>query len=62
MLWVSPNGMIANTATAATIEMIGASANRKPTEVAGRNCSLVSSLMMSASGWISPNGPTRLGP
>ena len=46
----SPKGMIPNAATAVTIEMIGASANRKPTEVVGRNCSLVSSLRMSASG------------
>ena len=32
------------------------------TEVCGRDCSLVTSLRMSASGCIRPNGPTRLGP
>ena len=54
MSCTSPNGMIANAATAVTIEMIGAIANRKPIEVVGRNCSLVSSLRMSASGCNAP--------
>jgi hypothetical protein len=49
-----PNGMIANAATAVTIEMTGASANRKPVEVLGRNCSLVSSFTMSANGCSAP--------
>ena len=62
MFWVSPKGMIANAAQAVRIEITGASANRTPTEVVGRNCSLVSSLRMSAIGCSAPNGPTRLGP
>ena len=40
MSTVSPNGMIAKAATAVMIEMIGASAKSKPTDVRGRNCSL----------------------
>ena len=57
-----PNGISANAATAVVIEMIGASLNIQPIAVRGRNCSFVSSLPMSASGWMSPNGPTRFGP
>ena len=44
------------------IEIAGDSANSQPIAVRGRNCSLVSSLTMSAIGVIAPNGPTRLGP
>jgi hypothetical protein len=62
MSTVSPNGMIAKAATAVMIEMIGASRNSQPTDVRGRNDSFVSSLTMSASGCMAPNGPTRLGP
>jgi hypothetical protein len=54
MFWTLPKGMIANAATAIRIEMIGASTNRNPIEVDGRNCSLVSSLRMSASGCSAP--------
>ena len=36
--------MIAIVATAVTIEITGASANSKPTDVRGRNCSLESEL------------------
>ena len=54
MSCVSPKGMIAKAATAVRIETIGATANRKPTEVVGRNCSLVSSFRMSASGCRAP--------
>jgi hypothetical protein len=50
MLWTPPNGMIANEATAVRIEISGATAYRKPTDVNGRDCSLVSSLRMSAIG------------
>ena len=46
----SPNGMIASAAIAVRIEISGASANRKPIDVRGRNCSLDSSLTMSAIG------------
>ena len=35
---------------------------QEPTEVVSRNCSLVSSLRMSASGCRAPYGPTRFGP
>ena len=62
MSTVLPNGTIANATQAVTIEIAGASANRKPTDVRGRNCSLTSSLKMSAIGCSAPNGPTRLGP
>jgi hypothetical protein len=62
MCWTLPNGISANAATAVTIEMIGATANSRPIEEVGRNCSLVSSLRMSASGCSAPYGPTRLGP
>ena len=48
--------------TAVVIEIVGASANSQPIEVRGRNCSLVSSLTMSAIGCSRPKGPTRLGP
>ncbi len=62
IFWTLPKGMIANAATAVRIEINGATANSRPTEVVGRNCSLVSSLTMSASGCSAPYGPTRLGP
>ena len=57
-----PKGIRASAPTAIVIEMIGAMRNRNPTLVAGRDASLVANLMISASGWNSPNGPTRLGP
>ena len=47
---------------AVKIATIGAIRNRNPTEVVVRNGSLVANLTISASGCISPNGPTRLGP
>ena len=50
MSTVSPNGMIANAATAVRIEISGASAKSQPIDVRGRNCSLVRSLTMSAIG------------
>ena len=62
MSTVSENGMIASVATAVMIEIAGASANSQPTAVLGRNCSLESSLTMSAIGCSSPYGPTRFGP
>ena len=62
MCWTSPNGIMASAATAVRIAITGAIRNRKPTEVVGRNGSLVANLTISASGCISPNGPTRLGP
>ena len=62
MSTVSENGMIATVATAVSIEIAGASANSQPIDVRGRNCSLNSSLPMSAIGCRIPNGPTRLGP
>ena len=62
MCWTLPNGMSASEVTAVRIATIGAIRNRKPTEVVGRNGSLVANLTISASGCISPNGPTRLGP
>jgi hypothetical protein len=54
MSWTFPNGMIAKVATADMIEIIGAIANRSPADVRGRNCSLPSSLPMSATGCMSP--------
>ncbi len=42
--------------------IIGAIRNRVPTDVVGRNGSLTANLTISASGCMSPNGPTRLGP
>ena len=62
MSTVSENGMIAIVAVAVSIEIAGASANSQPTEVRGRNCSLKTSLPMSAIACSAPNGPTRLGP
>jgi hypothetical protein len=62
MSTVSENGMIATVATAVSMEIAGASANSQPIEERGRNCSLKSSLPMSAMGCSIPNGPTRLGP
>ena len=62
MSTVLPNGTIANDTHAVRTEIAGAIANRKPTDVRGRNCSLLSSLKMSAIGCSRPNGPTRLGP
>ena len=41
MSTVSENGRIANAATAVSIEMIGAIANRKPIVVRGRKSSLI---------------------
>ena len=54
MSWGSPNGMIAKAATAVQIEIPGARAKRTPTEVVGRDCSLLISLAMSARGWRIP--------
>ena len=62
MSTVSENGMIATVATAVSIEIAGAIANSQPIDVRGRNCSLNTSLPMSAIGCRIPNGPTRLGP
>ena len=62
MSTVFENGTTAIAATAVTIEMTGAKANRKPTAVLGCMGSLVANLRISASGWQKPNGPTRLGP
>ena len=59
---MSENGISAIDATAVSIEIAGASANIQPIELLGRNCSLNSSLPMSAIGWSAPNGPTRFGP
>ena len=61
MFWTSPKGMIAKAATAVRIEMTGAIANSRPIEVVGRNCSLVSSLRMSASGCSSAEGADAVG-
>ena len=61
MSTVSPNGMIASAATAVRIEIIGASANSQPIDVRGRNCSLVSSLTMSASGCSDAEGADAVG-
>ena len=44
------------------VEMIGASAKRNASAAFGRSSSLNISLMMSASGWSNPFGPTRYGP
>ena len=54
MSWTSPNGMIASAATAQRIEIAGASANRKPMELSGRDFSLANSFRMSAIGCIIP--------
>ena len=62
MSTVSENGITAIVATAVIIEIAGAIANSQPIEVRGRNCSLKTSLPMSAIGCRIPNGPTRLGP
>ena len=62
MSTVSENGTIASVATAVNIEIAGASANIQPIAPFGRNCSLNSSLPMSAIGCSAPNGPTRFGP
>ena len=62
MSTTSENGMIAIVAAAVIIEITGAIANSQPFAVRGRNCSLKSSLPMSAIGCRAPNGPTRFGP
>jgi hypothetical protein len=62
MSTTSENGMIAIVAAAVSIEMPGASANSQPVAVRGRNCSLKTSLPMSATACSTPNGPTRFGP
>ncbi len=54
MSTVFPNGTIANDTHAVSIEIAGAIANRKPTDVRGRNCSFTSSLKMSAIGCSAP--------
>ncbi|CAB4956629.1 unannotated protein [freshwater metagenome] len=56
------NGISANVASAKTIEISGAPTNSQPIAPRGLNCSLKSSLPMSASGWSEPYTPTRLGP
>ena len=62
MFWTSPNGTSASAPTAVRIAIAGAIRNRKPTDVVGRNGSLIANLTISAIGCSSPNGPTRLGP
>ena len=62
MSTVSENGMIATVAQAVIIEIAGAIANSQPIDERGRNCSLKTSLPMSAIGCSIPKGPTRLGP
>ena len=59
---LSPNGMIASVTTAQKIEITGARAIIHGTAVLGTEFSFDSSLSTSASGCISPNGPTRFGP
>ncbi len=44
------------------MEMIGARMYGTPIALEGANASLRTSLMRSAKGWSSPNGPARLGP
>ncbi len=58
----APKGTTANAAKAQVAAMIGASANRNASAARGRSSSLNISLMMSASGWSNPLGPTRYGP
>ncbi len=57
-----PNGMTASVATAVVTMITGANAIIHGTAVSGCDCSFEISLSASASGCISPYGPTRLGP
>ena len=56
------NGTTAQAAIAAAMEINGAIRNRKREAFAGRMISFRISLMTSAKGCRSPNGPTRFGP
>ena len=62
MSTVSPNGTIAKAETAVMIEIAGARTNSSSVDVCGREFCLTANLTISASGWSTPNGPTRFGP